>query len=154
MWSINFSRDKIKIKILHNFIRQTQELIKNFMKFRDIIRYIRKIIRNLQNNTAKFLRFLLYRADNNNLFFLASRAHRQTLIQHEPFFIHCYTGLCNHNRIVFKEMSSWTALLVHLGMKKTFQTKYKNSKHVRIFIIMIINFHNIIRKSILTLEQH
>ena len=26
----------------------------------------------------------------------------------------------DHNRIVFEEMSSWTALTMHLGMKTTF----------------------------------
>ena len=35
-----------------------------------------------------------------------------------------YTGLCNHNRIVFEEMSSWTALRMDLGMEPTFKTKY------------------------------
>ena len=35
-----------------------------------------------------------------------------------------YTALRNHNRIVFEEMSSWTALTMHLGMKTTFYTKY------------------------------
>ena len=34
------------------------------------------------------------------------------------------TALRNHNRIVFEEMSSWTALTMHLGMKTTFKTKY------------------------------
>ena len=34
------------------------------------------------------------------------------------------TVLCNHNRIVFEEMSSWTALTMHLGIKTTFLTKY------------------------------
>ena len=33
-------------------------------------------------------------------------------------------GFCNHNRVVFEEMSSWTALTVHRGIKTTFQTKY------------------------------
>ena len=32
-------------------------------------------------------------------------------------FPRVYTGLCNHKRIFFNEMSSWTALTTHLGMK-------------------------------------
>ena len=59
------------------------------------------------------------------------------------------TALCNHNRVVFKGMSSWTALTMHLGMQTTFQSKYMKSKYVRIFIMMVLNFHSII----LTLEQ-
>ena len=33
-------------------------------------------------------------------------------------------ALRNHMRIVFEEMSSWTALTMYLGMKTTFYTKY------------------------------
>ena len=49
------------------------------------------------------------------------------------------TGLCNDNRIVFEEMSSLTALIIHLGMKKILSTKYLKSKYVRIFIMIILN---------------
>ena len=31
-----------------------------------------------------------------------------------------YTGSCKDNRIVSEEMSSWTALTMHLGIKKFF----------------------------------
>ena len=37
---------------------------------------------------------------------------------------HGPTALHNHMRIVFEEMSSWTALTMDLGMKTTFYTKY------------------------------
>ena len=33
-------------------------------------------------------------------------------------------GSRNHMRIVFEEMSSWTPITRHLGMKTTFDTKY------------------------------
>ena len=33
---------------------------------------------------------------------------------------HTSTELCNHNRIVFEEMSSWTASTWHIGMKTAF----------------------------------
>ena len=61
----------------------------------------------------------------------------------------------NHNRIVCQKMSFWTALTWNIGMKTTFQTKHIKSKHVQIFIIMIINFHNITRKCLLiSLNMH
>ena len=34
-----------------------------------------------------------------------------------------YTGLCNHNRIGFTEMSSWTALTWHIGIKTAFYSQ-------------------------------
>ena len=43
----------------------------------------------------------------------------------------------NHMRIVFEEMSSWTALTMNLGMKTKFYTKYIYSKCVRTFITRI-----------------
>ena len=64
------------------------------------------------------------------------------------------TALRNHMRIVFEEMSSWTALTMYLGMKTIFETKYIWSKYVRIFLMVIFDFHNIIRKCILTLNFH
>ena len=38
----------------------------------------------------------------------------------------CRTVLCNHDRIV-EEMSSWTALIWHIGMETAFETKYIKS---------------------------
>ena len=35
------------------------------------------------------------------------------------YTVHC-TVYCIHNQIVFEEMSSWTALTMHLGMKTIF----------------------------------
>ena len=35
-----------------------------------------------------------------------------------------YTALRNHNRIIYYEMSSWTALTRHIGMKTAFYTKH------------------------------
>ena len=68
--------------------------------------------------------------------------------------VHKYTELCNHNLIFFQKMSSWTALAMRIGIKTTFQTKYlyMYSKYIQIFVMMISNFHYIIRKYILTLE--
>ena len=37
---------------------------------------------------------------------------------------HIYKALRYHMRIVFEEMSSWTPLSMHLGIKTTFQTKH------------------------------
>ena len=59
--------------------------------------------------------------------------------------LHVNTALRNYNRIVLEAMSSWIALTMHLGMKATFQTKYIQSKYVRNFILVIFNFHIIIR---------
>ena len=42
-----------------------------------------------------------------------------------------------HYRIVFEEMSSWTALLWHLGMKTVFYSKYIKTKYFRTFILKI-----------------
>ena len=39
------------------------------------------------------------------------------------------TGLYNHNRIVFEEMSSWTDLTMDLGIKITIYIKYIKSKY-------------------------
>ena len=64
------------------------------------------------------------------------------------------TALRNHMRIVFDEMSSWIPLTMYLWMKTTFWTKYVLSKYGWIFIMMIFDFHNIIRKCILTLNSH
>ena len=48
----------------------------------------------------------------------------------------CYpTALNNHMRVIFEEMSSWTALTMYLGMKTTFYTKYIYRKYVRVFIM-------------------
>ena len=57
-------------------------------------------------------------------------------------------------QIFFEEMSSWTPLTMYIGMKTTFQTKYIYSKYVRICIIIIFDFHYIIRKCILRLNYH
>ena len=62
------------------------------------------------------------------------------LIRCKYLFVRTYTGLCNHNRIVFEET--------------TFKTKYIKSKYVRLFIMMILNLHNIIQKCILTLYKN
>ena len=64
------------------------------------------------------------------------------------------TALRNHMRIVFEGMSSWTPLTMYLGMNTTFLTKYILNKYVRIFIMIIFDFHNIIRICILTLNYH
>ena len=58
-------------------------------------------------------------------------------------------ALRNHLRIVYQGMSSWTALTRYIGMKTAFQTKHIKIKYVRIFIIMIFHFHNIIRNAYL-----
>ena len=63
-----------------------------------------------------------------------------------------YTALHNHNRSVFEEITFWTALLWYIGMKTGFWTKHLKNKNVWIFIMMIFNFHNIIRECVLTLE--
>ena len=47
------------------------------------------------------------------------------------------TALRNHNQLVFKEMSSWTALTCHIGMKTAFYTKNIRSKHFWTFIMGI-----------------
>ena len=47
------------------------------------------------------------------------------------------SALHNHIRIVFKDMSSWTPLTMHLGMKTTFETKYIQSEHVRLLLWVI-----------------
>ena len=58
---------------------------------------------------------------------------------------------CNHNRIVFQEMSSWTALKLHLGITTTYYTKVEKQICTD-FNMMILNFQNILRKCILTLD--
>ena len=60
-----------------------------------------------------------------------------------------YTGLCSHKRLFFYEMSSWTALTTHLGMKTIVDQKYIK-QICSDFYMMILNFPNIIRKCILT----
>ena len=47
-----------------------------------------------------------------------------------------YTALRNHCAIVYKEMSSLTALTRYIWMKTAFQIKLIKSKYVRIFIMM------------------
>ena len=46
--------------------------------------------------------------------------------------------------------SFFGALTRHLGIKIEFQTKYVKEQNVRIFIMMILIVHNIIRNNILT----
>ena len=62
------------------------------------------------------------------------------------------TALRNHNRTVFKEMTSWTALTWYIGLKTAFYTKHIKRKYFRIFIMMIFNFHIILQKCPLTSE--
>ena len=38
--------------------------------------------------------------------------------------LHVNTALRNHMRIVFEEMSSWTAFTMYLGMKRTLDQIY------------------------------
>ena len=45
--------------------------------------------------------------------------------------------LQGYNRIVLKEMSSWTALTWHIGMMTAFYTKYIQGKYFRNFIMKI-----------------
>ena len=55
----------------------------------------------------------------------------------------CTTVWCNQMGSVFAEMSSWTALTRHLGMKTAFYTKYiKVIKFFKIFILMFFILHN------------
>ena len=68
-------------------------------------------------------------------------------IQKQLNFEFICTALSNHNRIVYQEMSSWTALTWYIGIKTAFKTKHVKSKCVWIFIMMIFNFHDIIRNA-------
>ena len=60
------------------------------------------------------------------------------------------TVWCNQMGTNFAEISSWTALTRHLGLKTAFYTKYMKSKHIRIFIIKFLTPWNISRKYIFT----
>ena len=50
------------------------------------------------------------------------------------------TALRNHNRIVFEEMLSWTALTWDIGTKTAFQTKLNKANIFGIFSLRFKNF--------------
>ena len=62
------------------------------------------------------------------------------------------TALRNHMRKVFEEMSSWTLLIMYLGMRTLFLDQIYIKQICPDFIMMIFDFHNIIRKCILNIE--
>ena len=54
---------------------------------------------------------------------------------YEPFKDYQFQVQRNHNRPFFKEMTSWTALLMHIGMMTTFQTKYIYKANMFVFLL-------------------
>ena len=78
-------------------------------------------------------------------FFLAVKKNetlKKTIVSHD----YNITVWYNQMGTIFVEMSSGTTVTWHLVIKTAFMIKYIKSKHVWMFIMMILIFHDIKRK--------